>query len=208
MSGVPKLGNTLTCTAGTWTPEPINREYLWERAPRNVTADGDDAWVAIDGATGTTFAVPTAAEFDSARIRCREIAYDAATSEEAVSRSLRLDRDVPMPVTSDPPTMTVPDISNPINGALTAGVYRSGVPITCNRGGWTGNPDESEFRYQWFRENASQPIAGATGRTFTPLTEAQSPNSTTSTPTSTSSAASPRRTTSARVGSPRRRRGS
>ena len=58
--GIPSPGNVLACDPGDWDPATATRQYLWERAPRSVTVEGDDAWAAIDGADQQGYTVQAA----------------------------------------------------------------------------------------------------------------------------------------------------
>ncbi len=147
LSGQPQVGSTLTCAPGTWTGNPTSFEYLWERATRETRVEGDDSWIPINNAAGTTYTL-TAFE-DRQRIRCRAIATDAnGLTGEALSLSKRVD--------TGPPVNTVPP--------QVTGTPIARQTLTCEPGTWERIEDSDEFRYQWLRDG--NPIAGATAKTY------------------------------------------
>jgi hypothetical protein len=151
VNGIPKGGNTLTCTHGTWTGQPTSFTVVWDRGLHSATSPDDSSWHAIDGASGDTYTV-TSADYGS-RVRCRVIASGQIVSGEAVSQSLRADAGKPFDHAADgQPFIT----GKPVRGQV----------LTCHPGtistgpgvrGWHNNPD---FTYQWLRNG--QPIPGAT----------------------------------------------
>jgi hypothetical protein len=146
LSGLPKVGSTLTCEPGVWTPAPTSYVYVWQRAPRDTPQYDHDLWHAIDGAAGTTYTVQAAD--DGSSVRCLVRAYSGQVSNEKPSRSLRADVEVPNAI-------ELP--------AITGGV-KAETELTCKEGTWAHGPDP--FDYQWVRDNT--PIPGATQRTYTP----------------------------------------
>jgi hypothetical protein len=120
LSGDPTvIGNTLTCSQGTWTGTPtITYTYQWTRNT-----------VPISGAVGSTYQLVTA---DAARtIRCRVLATNAVAAVPAFSNGL---------VAGTAPVNTVTPV---ISGTPTVG-----NTLTCSQGSWTGSPTPT-FTYQW-----------------------------------------------------------
>ena len=74
ISGTPLVGNQLSCTHGTWTQSPTTFTTLWDRGPRSAISDSDPGYVAINGATGSTYVVQQADA--GLRVRCRVIAMN------------------------------------------------------------------------------------------------------------------------------------
>lgn len=69
ITGTPVVGQTLTCSTGTWTGAPTSYSYQWQ-----LSADGT-SWADIGGATAATFVLVT---IDDAQfIRCGVVATNA-----------------------------------------------------------------------------------------------------------------------------------
>jgi hypothetical protein len=138
LGGSPAVGQSLTCDPGTWRGQPTF-VFAWLR-------DG----VAVPG-SGPTYAV-TAADAGHA-LQCSVSGGNAAGATSAVSG--------PQAV---PPVAPAPPISVPGNSARPAisGASRSGQPLTCTPGTWSGGPT---FAFGWLRNGA--PIAGATATRYT-----------------------------------------
>lgn len=154
LTGKPQVGQTMTCTTGTWdqpqgaAPPP---SFIWERAPAGTRYEDDPSWVAIDGAGGTAAQGgnhyklrPEDADSD---VRCRVVFNSPSGTGEAVSNSEEIFAGLPLNVDR-------PDVMNP--------------PFTeheleCNPGKWQ---NAKTFRYQWLRDG--QPIDHATRKTYTP----------------------------------------
>lgn len=75
ISGTPTLGQTLVCTPGTWSGDPV-LTYQW-------TADG----VPISGETDPEGLTLTSAQ-EGKEIRCEEYAVNAGGSAVAISNAL------------------------------------------------------------------------------------------------------------------------
>jgi uncharacterized protein YkwD len=76
ISGTVKVGQTLTATAGTWSPAPVGLSYQWKRAG-----------VDIAGATARTYVVrPTDAEASLAvTVTGKKSGYSTATKQSATT---------------------------------------------------------------------------------------------------------------------------
>lgn len=67
---VVKVGDTLSCSTGTWTGSPTTFTYQWQSAPDEIT------WADIGGATNNTLLIDPTLQGDF--IRCGVVAYNAA----------------------------------------------------------------------------------------------------------------------------------
>jgi hypothetical protein len=121
ISGVPKVGVTLSVTTGAWNNSPILYSYQWLR-------NGNP----IGGANGTIY-VPVHADAGTA-LSCTVTATNAVGSTAATSASTAL-------VTEAPSNVTPPAIS----GSATQGQILTAVP-----GVWNGFPNPTRT-YQWTR---------------------------------------------------------
>ncbi len=125
LSGTAAVGQTLTCSQGTWTGNPTPTfAYQWKR---------DDANIA--GATASTYTV-VAGDAGHA-LTCTVTATNARGSASASSNSLT--------ATSPPANTGAP--------ALT-GTALTGQTLTCSQGTWTGSPTPA-YAYQWKRAGAN-----------------------------------------------------
>jgi hypothetical protein len=129
--GVPKSGEKLTCTQGSWNGNPVFA-YQWLR-------NG----VAISGATGREYLVVVADEGES--LQCQVTATNTVGASVAVSREA-----VVAPEPGIAPALLQSGIP-----AL-AGTAAPGNALTCSTGTWAGSPT---FAYEWRRDGV--PIIGA-----------------------------------------------
>jgi hypothetical protein len=146
ITGTVAVGQTLTVTAGAWTPStttsPIALTYRWEK-------DGDP----ITGATSSTYVVVPADE--GAKLR----AYVTGTKLGYVTEvepSAETSAVVKGTFTATPkPTIT--------------GTAKVGVALTAVPGTWAPSTGAAPitFTYQWKRDGTN--ITGATAATYTPV---------------------------------------
>jgi hypothetical protein len=145
VSGVPAVGETLTCETGTWTGVPTPAyTYLW------VRDQGTPGEEAIGAATSSTY---VAKREDSGHSLSCEVT--ATNTEGSASRAS--DR-VVVPAGKGgaaPENTAQPTISG--SGVL-------GSTLTCSEGAWTGTPSPT-LSYQWLRDGLA--IPAATGNAYT-----------------------------------------
>jgi hypothetical protein len=148
VSGIPVDGQTLSVTAGVWTPAPTAYAYQW--------FDCDAMAIhcrPIPGATAATYTL-TPADVGSA-IVVLETASNASGPGSPVFSAPTSLVAVRPPSTTTPPTIT----GSPVPGQT----------LTEAHGGWTGSP--TAFAVQWvacdLAGNACVIIAGATAATYT-----------------------------------------
>ncbi len=137
ISGTPHVGQTLSCSQGTWEndPDPTGFAHQWLR-------DGSS----ISGATDATYTLD-GADAGSA-ITCRVTATNAAGSDSATSDAVD--------AIGVPSNTAAPEIS---------GTPHVGQTLSCSQGTWENDPDPTGFAYQWLRDGSS--ISGATDATYT-----------------------------------------
>lgn len=137
VTGTVALGQTLTCTRGTWTGAP-SFGYQWR-------SNG----VALPGATGTTYVVGAA---------------DAGTSISCVVTATNVAGAVPL-ATAPVAVATVPVFTTqPVLTIANGTVARLNRRVSCSQGVATSTAAVSYAR-QWLRNG--QPIAGATAANYT-----------------------------------------
>ncbi|MBI2245841.1 MAG: hypothetical protein HYU55_18490 [Nocardioides sp.] len=119
ISGTAAVGQTLSCSQGTWSGSPTGYGYQWRR-------DG----AAISGATGTTYVVTAT---DSGRaLTCTVTASNSSGSVPQTS--------APVTVTADSPVNTVPPI--------VSGSANIGEALTCLPGAWSGSGVSYEYAWK------------------------------------------------------------
>jgi hypothetical protein len=139
IAGATQVGQTASCSPGSWTGSPTSYVYSWQR-------DGTD----IAGATGSTY---TLAAADTGQ---------AVTCTVAAANGLGLGaRAISLPILP----VTPPGLPVPLDTTLPAiaGSPQLGQTVTCSPGTWTGDP--TSFVYSWQRSGAT--ISGAVGSTYT-----------------------------------------
>ena len=130
LSGTPAVGQTLSCSAGTWGGNPTGFSYEWE-------SDGS----IIAGETGQTYTVQT--QDQGGTITCLVFGFNAAgAGRPSTSNGLAVPSPIPVPTT--PPYML--------------GASSLGSTLACVAGDWTNTP--IQFDYEWLRDGvaiANQP---------------------------------------------------
>lgn len=146
VSGSGTVGQTLSCSTGTWTRNPTGYAYQWLR-------DG----VAIPGATTGTYLL-VLADYTT-DVSCQVTATNDSGDTAATSNAVTVD--VPVPINTALPLIAA---ANEIPGAI----------LTATTGTWTAS-SSPVFAYQWVHCDASGnnpvDIGGAASATY-PLTEA------------------------------------
>jgi hypothetical protein len=133
ISGTAAVGQTLTCSHGTWESFPAGYTYKWLR-------EGAE----IPGALSNTYAVGVADESHS--ISCEVTATNGAGPS---SPELSANSDS-VPMQSSLPTNTVsPEVA--VRGG---GPALLGKILSCSSGTWTGTPTPT-FTYRWLRDGVA-----------------------------------------------------
>lgn len=129
-SGTPAVGQTLTCTTGSWTGiATLAYSYKWLR-------NG----AAIAGASASTYVVQAADQGNS--VGCEVTATNTSGSASAASNTLA----VPAPVTSVAPLVVIPPVPLVVLSAakLTASASSARVPVTCKQASCAGTIELTE----------------------------------------------------------------
>jgi hypothetical protein len=126
VSGTPAVGNTLTCSPGTWNGQPTpTYTYQW-------LLEG----IAIPSATTNTYTITTADR--GLVLSCKVTASNREGTESASSKGLHV------------PGKRPEDIEAP----QVSGTPAVGQRLTCLRGIWNAAPPPA-FTYQWLRDGTS-----------------------------------------------------
>ena len=126
VSGIPSVGNTLTCSPGTWTGEPApTYSYQW-------LLDGVD----LSSATSDEYTVASADR--GLVLTCEVTASNREGAQSANSVGLHV------------PGVRPEDVEAP----QVSGTPAVGQQLTCLRGIWKGEPPPT-FTYQWARDGTS-----------------------------------------------------
>lgn len=154
ISGTPVVGQTLTCTPGTWTGTPT------PTVTRQWRANG----VNIPGATGTTYVVGLA--YANQSIRCLETATNSVGTASSQSNALTI---AGAPVNTTAPIIT--------------GNAQVGSVLTSGPGTWVSTPTAT-YAYAWFADgviiagqtaNTYTTLSGDIGKTITSRVTATNP---------------------------------
>ena len=149
--GVPKEGQTLQVSAGSWSPTPTTIEYQWQRCNPNGRLCKP-----LPGATASTYAV-TAADTGHALLAVVHATVGAA-SQDAVSVAT--------------PSAAIAQTTGPASGGLptVTGIGKQGKQLTGSTGVWSGS-GVIGYGYQWYRCDAAgahcKSVHGATKPTYT-----------------------------------------
>ena len=151
VTGVPREGQALEVSSGSWSPNPATIAYQWQRCNRNGRLCKP-----LPGATASTYAV-TAADTGHA-LRAVVHAKLGAASQSAVSVA------TPAVVTAQ---KTGPSSLAP---PTAAGTSQQGRQLTGSTGHWSVSGTIS-YGYQWYRCDAAgahcNSVHGATRPTYT-----------------------------------------
>jgi hypothetical protein len=132
VSGIPAVGQQLTCLRGVWKAEPTPTfKYQWLRRGTSIPS-----------ATASTYIV--ANEDRGEPISCRVTARNSAGRVDATSSSLEIPGNLPV-------NTAAPEVS---------GTAVVGATLTCLPGTWNGNPPPT-FTYQWLLNGTDIPSATA-----------------------------------------------
>lgn len=123
ITGVARVGRTLTCVDGTWTNNPTTIAYEWLQWGNPIM-----------GATSSTLALTTAHLSSGASLTCRITRSNTTWATSATSAG----------------TAVLPSETAPVNHALPTitGTLQVGSQLTCDPGTWTGTPTPT-FSYSW-----------------------------------------------------------
>jgi hypothetical protein len=133
VSGTAVAGESLSCSAGSWTGEPA-LAYQW------IRDRGTSGEVSIASATASTYEVQQADR--GHRLSCVVIATNGEGSAEAASANAEH-------VSGSAPQNT---LAPALSGA--SAPPRAGDALTCSPGLWTGAPPPA-FAYRWLRDGAT-----------------------------------------------------
>lgn len=136
--GTIRVGQTVSCTTGTWSNGVDTYAYQWKRNGSNIA-----------GATSSTYLLANPDIGQS--IACTVTATNEAGAVSATSNTI-----VPADVLP-PPTNTAAPVVTMLGYATTGHV------ATCTTGTWSDEPDS--YAYQWTRDGTN--IGGATANTRT-----------------------------------------
>ena len=133
ISGTAAVGQTLTCSHGTWESFPAGYTYKWLR-------EGAE----ISGALSNTYAVGVADESHS--ISCEVTAANSAgpSSPELSANSESVPAQSLLPTNTAPPEVVVRG----------GGPALLGKTLSCSKGTWTGTPTPT-FTYGWLRDGTA-----------------------------------------------------
>ena len=147
ITGTPAVGQTLSCSSGTWSPknQTFTYTYQWNR-------DGS----AISGATSTTYLVDPSDQGHT--LTCSVTATDNSGTGTAVSAGASVPAAPGGPGSGTSPGAPVNSKAPAISGTPTPGNH-----LNCSTGTWSNSP--TTFTYQWSR--AGSPIARATSSVYT-----------------------------------------
>jgi hypothetical protein len=130
VSGNPAVGDTLTCSPGTWTGQPApTYTYRWLLGGTGIPS-----------ATTNTYTVATTDR--GLVLSCMVTASNGAGTESATSKGLHV------------PGIRPENIEAP----RVSGTPAVGQPLTCLPGIWNGAPPPA-FTYQWLRDGTSMASA-------------------------------------------------
>ena len=145
ITGTPSVGQTLSCTEGTWSSSPTSYSYKWLR-------DGQG----IGGATSNSYVVTSADQ--GCTLSCEVTASNAAGSAGPVvsSNSLQV-----------PPAATAP--KNTV-APVVSGTPAVGQTLSCSQGSWSGTTPIT-YKCQWLSGGVA--ISGATSAGYVVTTADQ-----------------------------------
>ncbi|MGO9899304.1 MAG: hypothetical protein ACLP0J_06360 [Solirubrobacteraceae bacterium] len=141
ISGAPQLGQTLSCSTGSWTGNPTTFTYQWNSGASVIV-----------GSTSPTYTIQS--DDQGSTLTCSVFGVNVnGASAASTSAGLPVPSAVPVPTT--PPWII--------------GAPQVGTTIECIAGAWTNTP--FEFDYQWTRDGVTIQNATDTGYTIATVDE-------------------------------------
>lgn len=136
VTGTPAVGQTLTCTNGSWSGSPTSYSYGWNRNGNSIAGQTTNTYTVQSGDAGQN-------------ISCFVRATNAAgTSDFATSANVTIAAGPSAPANTAPPVIS--------------GTTSQGSTLTCSNGTWSGSP--TGYTRVWQRNGSN--IGGATGTTY------------------------------------------
>ncbi len=126
LSGTPALGETLSCSTGSWDNSPTSYAYAWSRGGG-----------AIAGQSNSTYLVVAADQGQN--LRCEVSATSAGGTSTAASNSLLV------PAAAGAPHNTA--------APVLSGDPEVGQTLSCSNGSWDNSP--GAFAYAWLRDGVA-----------------------------------------------------
>lgn len=125
LTGAPAVGETLTCSKGTWEHSPTGYSWIWLRGSTQIGA-----------AAAETYEVQAADQGHS--LACEVTAANADGEATAISNSLSVPAPAGAPVNTTPPSLT--------------GAPALGESLSCSQGVWDNAP--TDYAYSWLRDGS------------------------------------------------------
>jgi hypothetical protein len=150
ISGTPQVGQTLTASTGSWSPEPSSFSYQWRRCDKNGGSCAN-----ISGAQSKSYTLKSVDQGNTLRVRVTgTLGGESSTATSTPTAVIQaIPRQAPQKTGS-------PTIS---------GTPKQGETLTVANGSWSGKQPIT-FSYQWLRCNSSgdscADIPGATNQTY------------------------------------------
>ncbi len=162
ISGTLNVGQTLTCSSGTFTDSPTTYAYQWNRNGTAITGASANHYTVTLADSGATLTCTVTASGGVA------LAGGNGFSEVNNDPSRAVDVVVGTTFTSLPGEATSAGVSVLTAPIATANPVISGTPVvgqqlSCSQGTWTNGP--TSFSFAWRRANSA--IAGATSSSYT-----------------------------------------
>lgn len=156
VSGVPKVGQTITATDAVWADPVTSTSLELRRNGERLPGTTHTLTTADVGAVFTAVATGQRPDYVTEAGTGTTVAFAPVTTTSAAVTGLAGDGSTPTtPPVGDPSTATTPP--------AISGAPKVGQTLTATRGVWT-NDAEGTYAYQWLR--AGESIAGATGATY------------------------------------------
>jgi hypothetical protein len=126
VTGTPAVGQTLTCSTGTWSAAPTSYAYQWRRGGANI------------GTNASTYMIVAADQ--GYNLDCVVTATNAVGSTAAPpSNAIAIPAALGAPANTTLPAVT--------------GTAATGSTLTCSQGAWSNSP--TSFAYQWRRDGTT-----------------------------------------------------
>jgi hypothetical protein len=138
ISGTAQVGQTLTCSTGTWTIPPTSYAYSWQRNGSDVAGQASQQYTLTSSD-------------NTALITCTVVAYNGPTPSVLPATSPPVGP-VSVPVPGAPLNLSPPAIS---------GSAVQGQTVTCSQGAWF--PAATSYAYSWQR-NVLTAIGGTSNQ--------------------------------------------
>jgi hypothetical protein len=159
ISGTPSPGKKLSCSTGSWSPQPDSYSYLWLKNGGAIEGATTAQYTVSDGDVGHTLTCQVvatignnAASGNATSHGVAAVSAPTATTTVATTTTTTVTTTTTTTTTTKPTTVSKPIDSTRPGIAVSGGHASTGIvagqSLQCDSGSWTGSPTLAEAWYE------------------------------------------------------------